>query len=692
MTKKGKIEKDAKQKPRKFYYVLTVLLIGFLIIVSAFFGKNKTETYAQLAKFAPATCLGGWENPGLATMSEEVSFFSSLYNEENSAVYKDNLSPLYCGGFVGSLPPETYHTRVTLRLSWFQETIHPVVIESDAENMLGEDQEDNKENKEVSPEAAVVGSEVVESLSDTSSTTSETSVDLASSTSSQSLVATSSEETLLEGETENDDLASTTTSVDNIETNNGSNEEENISEEVSEGESTKEEKSIVEEQEEAAVEEQEVIQEEVSSEEPVSFWRFWFGQEALANNDTTLSSVSGTTSEELVDELIGEVSTTTTKSEIEHETDSPPGAQFAIKYTLDGVNWYVLGYVSEVTNDIRFELPKSVIQNLADITRLQIGVIPLIQIDPVPPVYLETLWLEVSYASVKELAVNEIVNYSGEVVPFTEIEILTAKDLLVITEIGSTTASSSSEVDSSGVVATSTDSVIELDLLSPEDRREEPVEEKTIDPISQEAEIEVEVITEPLLASSTDIPEVVNSTTTLPVILATSTKLFLPVSEISHLHGIDRTYTLLVRDIGTTTRQLWLFDFTLRQAINLTMDDVTISTSSKVGVKDRIVFWYNHSHESIYAYDLRTAGTLHLLNIVANLPVTSESRRFVLPFTTWELVDKVQEFAFYSRETGEVFSDENLVGVTEFLSKFKLFGRLNSEEVDRLGVAGLWYE
>lgn len=731
MAKKGNVNKNAvivTNHWRKFFYIIPIIFFGLALFIYSIFSSDKITTYAQLAKFTPASCLGGWQNASLVTTSETAGLFDSDYNEENSAVYQDNLSPLYCGDFLGQLPPQTYHTRVTLHFSWYQETINPVILKSDVE--LEENQAEETKKQEAEEEL-----KKDENNSATEGDDREVIDSKASSTSPRFDFATSSD--LLGGGATIEDVNGTSTKEVDLDQGQSDSATSTITEEVEEvgPKAVEESEPSVEESEvtapdtdvdqdtesptESEPEADTTTPEEPTASEPVSFWSSWWLKEALANE----ISVSTSTETEVVstpEEILSTGGTTTTPEIITPTStisgtekialSTPPaGAQFAIEYTLDGKNWSVLGYVSEVTNDLRFEFPKTALPTLADVKRVQIALIPLLQIDNVPPVYLESLWLEVTYASVGELGVSEVLPYVGEVVPFSDIEIITKSDVASST-LSSTTSMVDDLISAEFTFATTgvnevedegQSEIVEVvpteDLLATESLIEvtKDVTSDVIVPVigvEEATNVLMEAVTSGEEASTTEeniaIAEEITTETDEIEVATTSSKLILPIEEIVDVHGIDRSYALLTRVIGTTTRELWLLDFSARTATNLTLGDITIGFYP-VAVKDRIIFWYSATYDRIFAYNLRTAGMLHVLNIVGNLPETEAPYHFTFPFTSWEIIAKDQQFVFYSRETGEVFSDENTIGVTEFLEKFKLTERLLPEEVDSIGATGL---
>lgn len=132
--------------------------------------------------------------------------------------------------------------------------------------------------------------------------------------------------------------------------------------------------------------------------------------EDILIDDTTTPSTINATDLALTSDL-SLVATTVASSSPED------GAQFMVQYSLDGDAWQLLGYVTTVTNDVRLEFPRSVLPTLDDISRVKIAITPLQQLDTVAPVYLDAVWLEVSYAPLGELGIHSISEIIPAIVP-----------------------------------------------------------------------------------------------------------------------------------------------------------------------------------------------------------------------------------------------------------------------------------
>lgn len=93
-----------------------VLLTGIYLLQGLF---NEKKASADLAKFYPAKCLGGWQYTAHAENVPDLSPVASIddFNDINSAVLDNAMAQMYCSGFNGENPIGTVPKKLTLRLS-----------------------------------------------------------------------------------------------------------------------------------------------------------------------------------------------------------------------------------------------------------------------------------------------------------------------------------------------------------------------------------------------------------------------------------------------------------------------------------------------------------------------------------------------------------------------------------------------
>jgi hypothetical protein len=330
----------------------------------------------------------------------------------------------------------------------------------------------------------------------------------------------------------------------------------------------------------------------------------------LATGTVEISPIVATGTDELLTTL-GEIASDTASSSVSHDRiatsslsgtmTSSDGAQFVVQYTLDGVVWQVLGYVTTVDTDVRLEFPRNVLPTLEDISHVQLSITPLLQIDTMQPVYLDAMWLEVSYAPLGELGVHSI----SDIVPtITSFESL----------ISDTVASGS-------------------------------------------------------VTAPTSLPHMTTSEF---------------AQSIVNIHGIDARYALLTLLLGTSTREVWLFDMQKELIHRIGRDKSQIGTMPAY-TKDGMIFWLNADRDALYTYDLRTAGSLHEMTLVSNL---AEGTEYVLtfPFTSWQVIWRGDSFYFKTRKTGEVFQDENTDSASAFFKYYQLAQFIPYDRIQDIGA------
>jgi hypothetical protein len=115
-------------------------------------------TKANIGEFYATSCLGGWENPQNAEGSPETRN-GSAFSQQNSAVLKNTLSEIFCGGFSGEIPQNSKPAQATLYLSLFIEDaldrepdLSLIENEPETPELENEDPNEEPEEREDSPE------------------------------------------------------------------------------------------------------------------------------------------------------------------------------------------------------------------------------------------------------------------------------------------------------------------------------------------------------------------------------------------------------------------------------------------------------------------------------------------------------------------------------------------------------------
>lgn len=129
---------------------------------------------------------------------------------------------------------------------------------------------------------------------------------------------------------------------------------------------------------------------------------------------------------------------------------------------------------------------------------------------------------------------------------------------------------------------------------------------------------------------------------------------------------------------------LWLYDIEnnkrLRVATSTQIDDI-----SRLGVKDDYVFWVSDGGLRVHAFDTR--HRTYQTRIVEPFDISSGERGEVsFDDVPWKIILGADRFYFWSKETGEVFSDENSLALDNFRKEFRLDDVLSDEEKDAVGI------
>lgn len=332
---------------------------------------------AQVATFYPNTCLGGWKNPAHAEGAPEVSSDDpDAYTDDNAATLEGALSQIYCGEYVGELPIDTTHTRIALKFSWSAPQNYAVLESESVESDMSTDASSVRDN-------AIVGEE--ESHGDGSG---------GGMTNDANNVSSSSDSLLEEDEA---------TSTDNtLEPSDESSEgAEGIEEVVTDTnqaalEVTESSDDVVPEPDP----EETIGEPKPTSDEPITQFVPELLPMVYAATTTALEVEEMKLSEE--ESVVGVTEATSSPTTVFEPTSvesSLPNtdAWFEIRYTLDGTEWNSLGFVSGVSNAMTFDLPIEEFATIDDIRRVQVAVVSVPTLDSLPKVYLDALWLEVSY-------------------------------------------------------------------------------------------------------------------------------------------------------------------------------------------------------------------------------------------------------------------------------------------------------
>lgn len=348
---------------KKFSFIIVFLIVSII--------WYSTTTYANTVNLYASSCLGGWENTGLAV--GEPNVLGTEFNDENSAKLSLNThSQIFCGDFKGDVLEKTIPKKIVIKFSWGAS--YPSVLDPNLNLSTTTDEvlEDNKEEDgnleagNVSPESTPdLGGQKLLEQDDTTIETKTTSPSVDLSTTTEKVLEASQDK---EG-------ASQEEKAQSIEGGAEGNQTDSIKEAPP-----------------------------TPQDETVSFLRLFtktvFAEEGLESTSTT--------TEEISKEVVDKSASTTINEALGDDTvgaekDNTYGL-VEVLYTLNGQDWKSLGFVSKNEfNGKSFEIPIEEASDWEDISKIQVGVqsVPVID-DVVPTIYLDAVWIEVEYEDISD--------------------------------------------------------------------------------------------------------------------------------------------------------------------------------------------------------------------------------------------------------------------------------------------------
>ena len=493
--------------PLKMFFPVFALVIVATLIYGSFY-KGSNEVQANVAHFYPANCLGGWKDVDrIAGQPEVRDDNNAVYSEENSASISNSNAQVFCGGFAGELPATAKHQKVTLNFSWYiGDDINP------------HERVDNKEEPQM------------EVISETPTVSPQEQVE-------------PSEEILPESEVPTE--ATPEPEIPKEEPASKPVEEAPAAEAVDEPTALNLFKNFFtiahaqEEVSEPALVVEEIVtvsEEEVQVPEPESV------------------PEPKPTEEELIPRPQPDL-TSPKEPEAVIESNPSEGAYFEVLYTLNGQDWHTLGFISRIANDVQIEMPIDLFATVEDLHKVQIALHTVERFDSVPKIYLDSMWLEVTYDDVDGGELAPPGTRPGDII-FSETIYQDAKAVVVLRNVELMTLSN--------VLSEATGSTTH------------PVE-------STGSSTQSESIAATSTASSTD-----TQNQSLTDFVGTST-----------LASIINSTGVLV--------ELWLYASTTDSWSRIA-DDSIISRNPQVKFESGSVFWVDKNNASVWRYDPKSGG------------------------------------------------------------------------------------
>lgn len=379
------------QKNKLLTSGIIAIVFSLIIIIVSSRGK------ASATNFYSTKCLGGWQFVENATGEPNLKpgADSKDFTQKNSAILNQNVSDLYCGGFVGEIPNDISPGKVTVNLSWaitdekFIEetpTIDTIIDSQDA--IIQDENTDQILN---------------ETLSDVSDSKKEENLNNEKSSPADTEDKPTENQKPTEKPTEKIDEKANNKTEENPssgflffkrvkaqEADPALSAETNPS--LAEPEQTTEQKTenVSEQNEETKAE---PVAEPVKAETEIETKEEPAPEKVIEKKEKPEENIEDT--ENSVDQIIQ------TEQALEEPQIVIEGF-LEILYSVDGATWKHLGYVDRQNwQNTSFELEE---QNLSwdAISSIQIELKSLQTFDEQPVIYLDSLWLSVSYEELQE--------------------------------------------------------------------------------------------------------------------------------------------------------------------------------------------------------------------------------------------------------------------------------------------------
>ena len=142
---------------------------------------------------------------------------------------------------------------------------------------------------------------------------------------------------------------------------------------------------------------------------------------------------------------------------------------------------------------------------------------------------------------------------------------------------------------------------------------------------------------------------------------------------------------VVVRIERNQQNELWLFDVESGRQENIGLE-TSIAPDFPIGLKGGFVFWLSQDRHTLFAFNPESKIRLQK-PVPAFDPANGERARIKFLEIPWEVIVGAEDFYFFSRRTGEVFSDGDSSVAELFRQKYNLDNHLTNEELSDLGLS-----
>lgn len=428
--------------------------------------------------------------------------------------------------------------------------------------------------------------------------------------------------------------------------------------------------------------------------------------------------------ETLTSTSTSEIATSTleiaTSTEITSTTTVKYPPFFEVEYTLDGITWTPLGGVAlEELKATQFGIPIPENASWDDLSKLQIHIKRVENVDNAPTVFLDGITLEVEVVKVVPVEL-----FHPDFIRDTILRDVTENGMRIVTIINADTQEE--EIwymyldEDIQISATSTDSTATSSPSSATTTNDAQSVDITTDSLSLASSSEIinnasststststefvvlqikqknvwkKYVGDIVLPTSKDI--VVQENVEARKDTATTTEEIqeedlildlvsdLTKDKIRRIKGVF-VNSIIVQIIGNTKDELWLYD-----AENETQQKLESGTSTTVspeypfGIKGGFIFWLSSDETIVYAYNPTTKVFLEKTVPLFDATV-GERAEINFEGIPWKVIISKEGFTFFNREYGEVFSDEDSKVQDALRKKFNLDTILSTEKLNKL--------
>jgi hypothetical protein len=153
------------------------------------------------------------------------------------------------------------------------------------------------------------------------------------------------------------------------------------------------------------------------------------------------------------------------------------------------------------------------------------------------------------------------------------------------------------------------------------------------------------------------------------------------VDKVRKINADDEKVTFQVEKNGKV--EVWYYAVNTDELTGISKDS-DISDDFPIGIKDKYILWLSKDKRKLFVFDSESGKRLEEA-VALPSPAKGEKVRVRIWGVPWEVVITSDNFFFYSKKTGEIFSDDDGDVKEKFRHKFDLDSSMADEELVNLG-------